>query len=93
MTPQHLLAGVYAAAVTSLLGKNGDSSPDLESVPALLHFRRRARLPWRCALRDDRRGPSFSFASGARCLRGRLSQPQRPAGPAAHCRNRHAQPV
>ena len=37
--PQHLLAGVYAAAVThSLLGKNGDSSPDLESVPALLHF-------------------------------------------------------
>lgn len=60
MTPQHLLAGVYAAAVTPLLGKNGDSSPDLESVPALLRFLAARGCHGVVLFGTTGEGPSFS---------------------------------
>ena len=56
MTPQHPLAGVYAAAVTPL----HDSSLDLESVPALLTFLASRGCHGAVLFGTTGEGPSFS---------------------------------
>jgi 4-hydroxy-tetrahydrodipicolinate synthase len=65
MTSQHPLAGVYAAAVTplrpgSLLGNDGDSPLDLESVPALARFLASRGCHGIVLFGTTGEGPSFS---------------------------------
>ncbi|MGZ9233894.1 MAG: dihydrodipicolinate synthase family protein [Anaerolineales bacterium] len=65
MTPQHPLAGVYAAAVTPLreaspMGDKSDSSLDLESVPLLLKFLAARGCHGAVLFGTTGEGPSFS---------------------------------
>jgi 4-hydroxy-tetrahydrodipicolinate synthase len=65
MTPQHPLAGVYAAAVTPLR----DSSLDLEAVPALLTFLASRGCHGAVLFGTTGEGPSFSPAERETLMR------------------------
>ncbi len=66
MTPQHPLAGVYAAAVTPL---QPDSSLDLDSVPALLTFLAERGCHGIVLFGTTGEGPSFSPAEREMLMR------------------------
>ena len=65
MTPQHPLAGVYAAAVTPLL----DSGLDLESLPRVLNFLARRGCHGAVLFGTTGEGPSFSPAEREALMR------------------------
>lgn len=79
---QHPLSGVYAAAVTPLReaspqGDKLDSSPDLESVPALLGFLASRGCHGALLFGTTGEGPSFSFSEREAVMRSASKHSQR----------------
>jgi 4-hydroxy-tetrahydrodipicolinate synthase len=82
---QHPLSGVYAAAVTPLRGASPqgdklDSSPDLESVPALLGFLASRGCHGALLFGTTGEGPSFSFSEREAVMRSASKHSQQLSG-------------